>query len=150
MSLVMSDARRTNVTVRSCPQMCSAGHLRRAVVCPSSQPRAMGLPEMPGRSYRVWSPRSTLQTQALTLTHLHSFALAQLRTNDTTASYGYCCLSRRKEKASWTPKCSVFGSVTRSQQIPHFEIYSAVLPICTMPTAVKALWSSSGTVTTCD
>ena len=78
-----------------CAALVSYGML--SVVCPSSQPRAMGLPEISGRSYRVWSPSSTLQTQMFTLTPLHSCTLAQLRTDSTTASYGYCCLARRKE-----------------------------------------------------
>ena len=99
----MSDVRRTNIAVRSCPQMCSAGQVRHAVVCPSAQPRAMGLPEMPGRSCRVWSPRSTLQIQAFRLTPLRRFTLAQLRTDNTTASY-MLLLSRWKEEKQAEPR----------------------------------------------
>jgi hypothetical protein len=79
-----------------------------------------------------------------TVSHLHNCALT------TRQPRLVIVVSLEGRKASWTPKCSVFGSVTRSQQISHFEIYSAVLPICMMPTAVKALWNSSGTDTRCD
>jgi len=46
-------------------------------------------------------------TQAFTLTPLHGFTLAQLRTDNTTASYGYCCLARRK-KSQLNPEMVCF------------------------------------------
>jgi hypothetical protein len=87
-------------------QMCSAGHLRHAAVCPSSQPMAMGLPEMPGGRIEFGHLVRHL-AQAFTLTPLHGFTLAQLRTNNTTASYGYCCLARRK-KSQLNPEMLYF------------------------------------------
>ena len=83
---------------------------------------------------------------------VHTYTLAQLHTCALTTRQPLMVIvvSLEGTKAGWIPKCPVFGSVTRSQQIPHFEIYSAVLPICAMSTAVKALWNSSGTVTVYD
>jgi hypothetical protein len=111
----MSDARRTNVTVRSSPQMCS--------VPPYSLGRWGCLKCRGGRIefghlVRHFKHRRS-HLHPCTVSHLHNCAL-------TARQPRMVIVSLEGRKASRIPKCPVFGSVTRSQELPHSEIFRSV------------------------